>query len=330
MGPRILPRLTLPQPRRLLRPLLGLLALFVLVPLSGCEWLKFGKEKDTAPKFSGPIPRRDKAELVAYLNQQASLLRTVSYTDVSATIIENGGELGTLNDSELYSAQPRYFRLIGKHTLGGRFVDIGSNDREFWMYAKPIGRDNFFYCSHDDYSRGAAQLPVPFDPDWVMMALGMTNYDPAAEYETQARDREGTYVLYQKTTTRKGDPVTKATVFNVDWNSGKQPAVKSHIIYDARNQVLCQASIKSVRTITTRSLDGNRPAMLQIPTQVVLSWPQQKFEMDMRLGGEKVNDDFSDTAAKIFQRPKISGSTAIDLATYNFRPASYRGQSPRR
>ena len=315
------PRSAIRDPRWLL--------MLLLLPLTGCEWLKSGKEKDAPPKFIGPIPRREKGELVAYLNQQAGLLRSVSYSDVSATIIENGSELGTLNDSELFSAQPKYFRLIGKHTLGGRFIDIGSNDREFWMYAKPIGKDNFFYCSHDDFARGGAQLPVPFDPDWVMMALGMTTYDPNAEYTTESREREGTYVLFQKTTTRKGDPVTKATVFNVDWNGGKQPAVKSHMIYDARNQLICNATIKAVKNVAART-DDNRRANLQVPTHVILSWPQQKFEMDMRLGGDKVNEDFGDASAKIFQRPKISGSNPIDLATYTFRPTSYRGQAPRR
>ena len=64
-------------------------------------------------------------------------------------------------------------------------------------------------------------FPIPFDPDWVMMALGMTPYDPAGQYTVDVNEREAAYVLNQKTTTRQGQSITRMTVFNADYQRGQ-------------------------------------------------------------------------------------------------------------
>ena len=69
-------------------------------------------------------------------------------------------------------------------------------------------------------------------------------------------------------------------------------------------------------------------AFVQVPRHVVLEWPQQKFVMELKLAGEKVNEDLSDRAVALFTRPRIPGTNPIDLARYEFRPAGYRGQAP--
>ncbi|MGL4419401.1 MAG: hypothetical protein ACRCZF_01930, partial [Gemmataceae bacterium] len=217
--------------------------------------------------------------------------------------------------------------------IAGKYIDIGSNDREFWMYVKqPMDDDNFFYCAHDDFERGNVRLPIPFDTDWVLMALGMKTYSTTDVYETRPVEREGALLLSQKTTTRQGQPVVKNTIFNVEWDEGRRPAVRGHMIYDSRGTLITSASIKNARTITVRDPATGRPARVQIPTSVVLDWPTQKFSMEMVLKGEKVNEEFTaERAAQLFRRPTINGSSAIDLATYQFRPsARSRGQAPSR
>jgi hypothetical protein len=310
------------RPTRLL-----LLSLVLFAP--GCSWLKTGTgEQDRVPRFTGPIPKKEPVEFINYLNQQAESLRSVSYTDVRATAAENGKDVGSLNDSSLFAAQPRYFRLLGSHTLAGKMLDAGSNDREFWMYLKPIDGDNFFYCRHEDFARGTAKFPVPFDPDWVLMALGMTGADPDAVTRVDAREKEGVYVLYQKATTRQGQPVTKATVFNVDTDGGRRPAVKGHIIYDDKQAPVARAEVRATKTLRTTDPTG-KPISVQVPTHVFLEWPQQKFTMDLRLAGEKVNEAIDDARAKeLYDRPTIRGTNPIDLATYTFPTSRTRGQMP--
>ncbi len=295
--------------------------------LAGCQWMKDGRvEPKAVTPITGPMPDRTPQELVGYLNRQAGVLRSISYDDVNATASEAGRELGSLNDSSLFCSQPRNFRLIGAHRLAGTLIDIGSNDREFWMYAKPIGRDNYFYCSHDAFASGTVKFPIPFDTDWVMQALGMAEYDPNGQYDVKPNKEQAAYVLYQQTKTRTGLPVVKATVFNANWEDGKRPAVRKHVIYDQKDPYKPIASAEVVAAKTVR-LGGD--GYVQVPTEVILDWPQQQFRMTMKLGKERVNEDFGDRAAALFNKPTIRGTTPIDLAKYEFVvPSSYRGQAP--
>ena len=298
----------------------------VLALASGCQWMKDGRVEPKAhAPITGPMPERTSAELVGYLNRQAGLLKSISYDDVRAVATENGRELGSLNDSSLFSSQPRNFRLIGAHSLAGTMIDIGSNDREFWMYAKPIGKDNYFYCSHDAFASGDVKFPIPFDTDWVMQALGMAEYDPNATYEVKPNREQAAYVLYQNTKTRTGLPVVKTTVFNADWADGKKPAVRKHVIFDARDQKM----IASSEIVSAKSIPLPGGGYVQVPTEVILEWPQQQFRMTMKLGRERVNEEFGDRAAGLFNKPTIRGTSPIDLAKYQFVvPSSYRGQAP--
>lgn len=314
---------------------LGALACGLAGTASGCRWLQSGTPTIVAPRTpAGQLPERQPAELVGYLNTQASYLQSITYDDVRATAFENGKELGNLNDSTLYSVRPRNFRLIGAHAIAGTQIDIGSNDSEFWMYAKPIGRDNYFYCSHDAFGKGDVKFPIPFDTDWVMQALGMADYNPADVYEVKPNEAQQAYVLYQKTQTRTGMPIVKATIFNADWDEGRKPVVRKHAIFDERDtsKPIAIAEILAVKTISV----GTDPAtgkstFVQVPTEVNLEWPQQSFRMTMKLGKERVNDDLRDRMTALFNRPQIRGTNPIDLAKYQLViPSSNRGQMPDR
>lgn len=299
----------------------------LLLAFTGCQWMKNGHvEPKTPSPLAGPMPERTSAELVGYLNRQAGLLHSISYDDVRAVATENGRELGSLNDSSLYSSQPRNFRLIGAHSLAGTMIDIGSNDREFWLYAKPIGKDNYFYCSHEAFASGDVKFPIPFDTDWVMQALGMSEYDPNGQYEVKPNREQAAYVLYQQTKTRTGLPVMKTTVFNADWADGRRPAVRKHVIFDLRDP---KTPIASAEIVAAKTIPLAGGGYVQAPTEVILDWPQQQFRMTMKLSKERINEDFGERAASLFNKPNIRGTNPIDLARYQFVvPSSYRGQAP--
>ncbi len=301
-----------------------------LLALSGgCKWMD-KKELAVLPKPTGRMEERQPQQFVNYLNTQASYLQSISYEDVRATAFEAGKELGNLNDSTLYSARPRNVRLIGGHTLAGTMIDLGSNDREFWMYAKPLGRDNYFYCSHDTFARGDVKFPFPFDTDWIMQALGMADYDPNGQYEVKMNEQQRVYALTQRTTTRSGQPIIKVTYFNENSDDGRKPAVRKHMILDGNDtsKIIATAEITAVKKIAVNAKPGES-ASIQIPTEVSLEWPQQQFRMTMKLSKERVNEDLTDRMTALFNRPQIRGTNPIDLAKYQVVvPSSYRGQMP--
>jgi hypothetical protein len=297
---------------------------------AGCEWLKNTRDQPL-PKPGGPVPKMQTSQLVAYLNQQANSLRTIEYSDVKLAATEAGRDYPTLRDCYLAAARPRFFRLECGTAFTSKELDLGSNDREFWMYAKRLDGPNYFFCSHDDFAHKAVRFPVPFDPDWVMMALGMTPYDPDGKYTLETDERRQLYVMRQETTTRQGQPVTKTTLFNVDWDYGGKPVVRGHQIQDAKGTVVCQAAIKSVKTVdpATGKAATRVTGFVQVPTHVTLEWPQQKFTMELDLRGERVNEDLGTRAAALFARPDIRGTDPIDLARYQVTaPAASRGQAP--
>jgi hypothetical protein len=297
---------------------------------AGCEWMRNSRDKDVIPRPGAPVPKVQPEQLVNYLNQQAATLRTVEYSDVVLSATENGRDYPTLRDCKLAAARPRNFRLVCGTLVTSQELDLGSNDREFWVYAKRLDGPNYFFCSHEDYTKRAVNFPVPFDPDWVMMALGMSPYDPNARYTVEADERRQVYWLRQETTTRQGQPVTKTTAFNVDYQRGRRPVVRGHQILDANKAVVCTADVRAVKTIPLGpDPAGGEKKFIQVPTRVVLEWPQQKFVMDLELRGEAVNEDLSDRAAVLFARPQIRGTNPIDLAKYQFpQPSGYRGQAP--
>jgi hypothetical protein len=138
-------------------------------------------------------------------------------------------------------------------------------------------------------------------------------------------------MLEQQTTTSAGVPVKKVIAFSADHDYGKKPVVCKHWILDSQNQPLAVAEIVSAKSVRigTDPSDSKTPLFVQVPTEVILEWPQEKFRMKLVLDGERVNEDFGNRAAQLFSRPRINGTNPIDLATYTFTPTA-RGQSPDR
>ncbi|CAN5569903.1 hypothetical protein BH11PLA2_BH11PLA2_36190 [soil metagenome] len=293
--------------------------------LAGCQSLGISPKTGDNHKPTGKdgIPERSAKDLVDYLNNKANLVQSVSYTDVSVHCSENGKDMPRLGDSTLFASKPNNFRLqCGTLATSGE-VDLGSNDREFWMYVKRMDGPNYFYCSHDEFARGAGKkFPIPFDTTWVMQALGMANYAPDGQYTVDVNKQQRKYLLKEKTTTPNGVPVMKLVVFNIDHESGRKPVVWKHLIVDEKNQTIASAEVLSAKTVTVKDSAGGSN-YVQVPSEVVLEWPQQKFRMRLVLDKERVNEDFSARMA-LFQRPQIRGTNPIDLATYNFTPTSYR------
>lgn len=289
---------------------------------SGCKNL-IGKREDDAPKPTGKIAKREAKDLVNYLNTQASHLQSISYTDVSIHTSENGRDNPRLGDSTLHAQKPRNFRLLGGTFATSGEVDLGSNEREFWMYVKRMDSPNFLYCSYEDFPKAAKRFPIPFETDWVMQALGMAEYPADVDYTSSVNEQQRKYILSYRTTTSAGQPVRRVVAFNADHDSGRKPVVSKHFIVDDREQVLATAEILSAKAVKVGT------SYVQVPTEVVLEWPTRQFKMRLVMGGERVNENMGDRAAALFTRPHIQGANPIDLANYRFEPTA-RGQAPSR
>jgi hypothetical protein len=294
-----------------------------LVLAVGCTWMR-SQFTQQQPKPTGEVKNVTAEQLVGYLNTQASRMQSVTYGDARLVARDHNIPMPGLHGN-LAAAQPRNFRLTGQGGAMGGKVDLGSNQDQFWMYVDaPTTNGMFVYASHRDFEDGKAKIPggIPFEPDWVMQALGMTRFDPGLLYKASTQEKERTYTLSWDAYTPSKVPIHKEVIFDADDAPDPHPQVKKHVIKDSKGKVVCYAEIKSARTFQVGAADPQsaRVPIVKYPTKILLRWEEQKFEMDLTLDSAQVNQIFTDEQnRRLFSRPNIPGAIPVDLAHAEFR-----------
>jgi hypothetical protein len=307
-----------------MRLLRHLLVVGLLAPSLGCTWAReqWGIGK---PGGTGTIAKVTADDLVGYLNNQASRLQSITYGDATVSAREGLVRYPNLRGN-LSAAQPRNFRMVAKGGLVDAKIDLGSNPEQFWAYvAAPTMQPMYVFASHTDFESGKARLPgnMPFEPDWVMQAMGMITFPPNLPYTVRIDEKERTYVLGWPATTPNGTQIRKEIVFLVDDAdaSRNQAQVRRHLIRDAKGKSICVAEVKAARTIPVGGTDpkSGRPFVVQYPTEVELRWEEQKFEMTLKLDSARVNQQLTpEDTRRLFALPNIGGATPVDLAYARF------------
>lgn len=290
--------------------ILGLGLLFGALLLTGCE----GWRKDKVPQGQGGRPRDvgygqpTPENLVGYLNRQADRMSVIQSEDVDVVANVQGRRMPGLR-AVLACEKPRSFRMLGEN-VGQTWVDIGSNGERFWFWVKD-GESPLYHCSYTDYEKGV-KLPLPFQPEWVVQALGMAKFDPARKYTVE---QKGATVELIEDTTVQGIPVKKVTIINARTvNDPTMPQVVGHAIRDARTgKIICQATIRRMRVATVRTQQGEQG--VSYPSDVLLEWPAEQLSMTIRIGKATVNQRLTNEEMnRYFTLPNMQGIKQVDLA----------------
>jgi hypothetical protein len=282
-----------------MRYLAGVLGVGAMVLFSGCadsKWSLFRHSQDTVRL---PTERPTATQLVAYVNNNAQRIGSLECPNLDLDCKQ--GIQGFHIRGKLACQKPKDFRMHAE-ALGTTEADIGSNDQEFWYWIRR-GDPYLIHCSYQDLASGV-RIPFPFQPEWVMEALGMSEYDPTQPPELVTADK--TYQLVQRTKNSQGQPVQKVTVFN------RQEArfqVTDHILYDANRKEICRAHIVDAAPVQGAVL----------PRRIVFTYPSERLTLDMTLWHQgddvAVNRGFDPARAKVlFARPALSGVQNYDLA----------------
>lgn len=111
---------------------------------------------------------------------------------------------------KLWLNPPNEMRLFGDIAFNARGLDIGSNESEFWMGAKPKEIGNSFYWGSWDEQRDEGLLAL--SPKVLLEAFGIVNYDRQQGWSL-AKEK-GFDVL----TKREGEGVLKKIhIYNCDY-----------------------------------------------------------------------------------------------------------------
>jgi hypothetical protein len=270
-----------------------------LLLLTGCNpnaggWRPYGGN-DRPPAEAPTVPA-----LVDYLNWNARKVQAIQANRVAIDCKQGGQGAGL--DGMLACQKPHNFRLQAR-LFGNPAVDIGSNEEEFWYWISKAEPPYVYHCTYPDLARGV-RMPFPFQPEMIVAALGMAEYDPQKPYELKVN--KDTLELIETATSPQGQPVKKVTVFNRAQAGPGRPQVTGHILKDAQGVELCTATISEVQQ------DRGTGAIL--PYRVKLVWPAQKIEMTLRLGELQVVNIEPERAQMLFSRRDLRGHQGFDLA----------------
>jgi hypothetical protein len=288
-----------------MRRMTMVLTVGALIPLAGCnttKWNMFRGKENPPPQQARPFENPTAAALVNYLNDNSDRIKSVRVASLDLQCSQGIRSVGL--SGQMVCQKPRNFRMSAK-VFGKQEIDLGSNNKEFWYWIAR-GDPYQFHCSYEALEAGKVrQLPFPFQPDWMMEALGMARYGPA---DRQVVVKKDTVELVEKTKSPQGRTVRKVTVFRRTPATNGAAQVTAHLLVDdATNKLICSAQINQVQ------LDRNSGA--RIPYRVVLYWPEGKIKLSMTLEELTVNGDITNSNV-LFARPNMTNIKSFDLAEW--------------
>jgi hypothetical protein len=273
------------------------LAIALSCGATGCLFGRFGQRDPYALNAPCTLPSNlSLSELVAHLNRNTERMTSWRCMNVA---ISSRGPLGlpVKLSAMLAVEQPRNFRLLA--SLGANNeVDLGSNDERFWFWISRFKPPGVYTARHDQMDVALRRFPIPFQPDWLVEALGVVPLDES-EFTMQPHETDPRLVnLIRYRPAPQGDPVRLVMV--VDICHG---LIVEHRLHSPSGQLVARAGLKNYLR------DGVTGAVL--PHLIELDWPQEKLGLTLELGAIEVNH--GPLATQTFALPEIGNAPLRDL-----------------
>jgi len=292
-----------------MRSMTSALVVGIALMQTGCipEYLRPFKDR-RGPVPTGDIPKKE--DLVKYLNENSGRIQTLRSNDISLTCQAGLMPLIGLN-AKMVCEKPRNMRLAAYHGVGSTEVDLGSNAQEFWWWIKR-GDPYQYFCSYKDLEEGRVRaLMFPFQPEWIMEAMGMGNYGTPDQYEGVWADRDNTVKLVKRTRSPQGAKVLKVIVFNrtqTNVTQGVAQVVQHQLIDETSKKLLVSAKITKVQ------VDSRNGGVL--PRVMTLEWPEARLRLTMNFDNLVVNAPIQRPEVA-FARTPINNIRSVDLARFS-------------
>ena len=271
-----------------LRPVTFAVVAAALIGASGCRTAGMG---NLTPPRPAPLARLGRAPPSFWSSTTATPSASRAWRRCPRSRPRTGGAPGCLH-GKLALELPRNFKLeLGMPISGQTVADIGSNDQEFWFWAKDTPEKAVYYCNYDE--SGASPLAAAgIQPDWIIEALGLRviTDDEAARIKVTPGKDPGTVTLTQKQKTPQGEEVIKETVLNE--TTGR---IREHWVYSGdRKTPLAHAVVTDYQEYPVPNETGPPTEKVYLPKKLRLEWIQQeKMTLDVTLNKVKVNPKFN-------------------------------------
>ena len=276
-----------------------LLVVVGLLALSGpgCAWLR---ARQAPPSLGAQLPASPTLEqVIQVVNRNSSQIQT--FTSDEAVLSVSGAPSLRTN---IAFERPRRLRIRAGTALTGSELDVGSNDSLFWVWV--MRQPPLYYCRHDQFATSPARRMLPIEPDWLVEALGITEFDPALVHQGPMVHPGGRLEIRTTRETADG-PTTKRTI--VDGTTG---VVLEQSVYDAQGELLARARASRHRR---DPLSG-----LVMPRVVEIDCPRAQFSMRLDLGNVRINRP-EGIPAELWAMPTFPGTPMVDLGDPNLQLA---------
>ena len=287
-----------------------------LLLLAGCNTTKWNMFRGTEQQRDlGPQVTPTAAALVNYLNANSDLVQSVRCDQLDLQC-RQGIKPGVGATGKLVCQKPLNLRMSA-YVFGKQEIDLGSNSQEFWYWIAR-GDPYQFHCSYKALSEGRVrQLPFPFQPDWILEAMGLARFGPADRY--QVVQRRDTIELVERTRSPQGKPVRKVTVFRSVRAPAGSPQVVAHLLLDdTTGKEICSATITHVQMV-----QADRQNKVEVPRKMVLNWPDAKIQLSLTLDDVTVNGEIS-RPDLLFTRRPLTNVKSFDLAEWRVDSGAIR------
>ncbi len=213
------------------------------------------------------------AEVIQKVNQNTAAIRQLQ---ADAVRISTPGAPSL--KATLALEMPRRLRVRGD-LLMSRELDIGSNEQLFWIWGKNT-TGALLYAGHEEFAASPTSELLPVDPQWLIDALGLVMFDPAAQHAGPYAHGPGALEVHSQILTPRGEPLLKVTAIHVVYGW-----VLEQQIRDAQGRVLAAAKASNHRYYS--QVGATLPDLIEVKIA-----PGTRNMLDIRIdvGGYRVNE----------------------------------------
>jgi len=278
-------------------PRLLTFALLLLLATAGCRGLRTWMQPQPGPQAPAVLPEEPNlSQVLSAVNQNSQ--RVQSYYSPNARISASG--LPALR-ADIALQRPRNFRLRAQLAVGftGPEIDLGSNRHEFWFWVRRSQPPAVYYAAHDQYQASAVRHLVPVDPDWLIDALGMPQFDAAAQHTGPRRLRDGRLEVRSVVHSPTGELVKITLVDPV-----RAWVLEQHM-YSADGKRIASAMADQFRYDPAHAVS--------LPGHIEVQLPTANLNLQIDAGDFRINQPPGDPA-QMFSRPSYDGYPEVNLA----------------
>jgi len=253
-------------------------------------------------QYTNPLPRVLPAsptleQVIDVVNKNSSQIQSFSTNRASIS----GSGFPSLTASVAFE-RPQEFRLRAGTSFGTE-LDLGSNDELFWFWVKRSQPPAVYYCRHEQFAASQARQMTPFEPRWLIEALGVVEFDRGLPNQLTILPNDRLRIDTTRDTPE--GPVKKVTIVD-----GSQGWILEQHLYDAGRRLVARSIASGHRRDPLSDL--------VMPTVVQIDYPAAQLSMRIDLGNVEINRLSGDRTA-MWSMPSIPGTPAVDMGDPNFQ-----------